>query len=107
SRKTDTQEFQEPERTRRSVVSRGGVQGFKKDRVSQVLAVRRLTQVQLASLVGVSPATISKWRAGSQSPERDALERLAGVVNVMPDWFIRAPAAGLSLPLFRSNASAH
>lgn len=88
-------------------MSRGGVQGFQKDRLSQILAVRRLTQVQLASMVGVSPATVSKWRAGTQAPERDALERLAGVVNVTPEWFTRAPGAKLSLPLFRSNASAH
>ncbi|MDR1463477.1 MAG: XRE family transcriptional regulator [Azoarcus sp.] len=88
-------------------MSRGGVQGFQKDRLSQILAARHLTQVQLASMVDVSPATISKWRAGTQAPERDALERLAGVVNVMPEWFTRAPGAKLSLPLFRSNASAH
>lgn len=88
-------------------MSRGGVQGFQNDRLSQILAARRLTQVQLASMVDVSPATISKWRAGTQAPERDALERLAGVVNVTPEWFTRAPGAKLSLPLFRSNASAH
>lgn len=88
-------------------MSRGGVQGFQKDRLSQVLAARRLTQVQLASMVDVSPATISKWRAGTQAPEHDALERLAGVVNITPEWFTRAPLAQLSLPLFRSNASAH
>lgn len=88
-------------------MSRGGVQGFQRDRLSQILAVRRLTQVQLASMVGVSPATISKWRAGSQAPERDALERLAGVVNVTPEWFTRPTIVKVSLPLFRSNASAH
>lgn len=88
-------------------MSRGGIQGFQQDRLSQVLAARRLTQVQLAALVGVSPATVSKWRAGSQAPERQALERLAGVVNVTPEWFTRTPAEKISLPLFRSNASAH
>lgn len=88
-------------------MSRGGIQGFRQDRLSQVLAARRLTQVQLAALVGVSPATVSKWRAGSQAPEREALERLAGVVNVTPEWFTRTPAEKISLPLFRSNASAH
>lgn len=46
-------------------MSRGGIQGFQGDRLSQILAARRLTQVQLASMVGVSPATISKWRAGT------------------------------------------
>jgi Zn-dependent peptidase ImmA (M78 family)/DNA-binding Xre family transcriptional regulator len=88
-------------------MSRGGVQGFQGERLSQVLAARRLSQLQLAGLVGVSPATVSKWRAGNQAPERDALDRLASVVNVTPEWFTRAPSSKVSLPFFRSNASAH
>ena len=88
-------------------MSRGGIQGFQQDRLSQILFARRLTQVQLASMVGVSPATISKWRAGTQAPERDALDRLAGVVNVTPEWFTRPMTEKVSVPLFRSNASAH
>ena len=88
-------------------MSRGGIQGFQGERLSQVLAARRLSQLQLAGLVGVSPGTISKWRSGSQAPERDALDRLSGVVNVSPEWFTRPPSSKVSLPLFRSNASAH
>lgn len=88
-------------------MSRGGIQGFQNGRLSQVLAARRLSQAQLASMVGVSPATVSKWRAGTQAPERDALERLANVVNVATEWFTRLPATKVSPPLFRSNASAH
>lgn len=88
-------------------MSRGGIQGFQNERLSQILAARRLSQAQLASMVGVSPATVSKWRAGTQTPERDALERLANVVNVAPEWFTRLPATKVSPPLFRSNASAH
>ena len=88
-------------------MSRSGVQGFEPARLGQVLAARRLTQLQLASLVGVSPATVSKWRSGSQTPEAETLERLAGVVNVEPEWFTRPLASRISPPLFRSNASAH
>lgn len=88
-------------------MSRCGVQGFQRERLDQILAARRLTQVQLASMVDVSPATISKWRNGSQLPERDALERLARTVNVTPEWFVKSVSAKLSPPLFRSNASAH
>lgn len=88
-------------------MSRGGIQGFQEGRLSQILAARRLTQAQLATMVGVSPATISKWRAGTQAPEREALERLALVVNVTPEWFTRPTNKKVSLPLFRSNASAH
>jgi Zn-dependent peptidase ImmA (M78 family)/DNA-binding XRE family transcriptional regulator len=84
-----------------------GVDGFVKERLSQVLAARGLTQGQLASMVGVSPSTVSKWRSGQQAPERDALERLASVVNVRPEWFTRPLGSSTSPPLFRSNASAH
>lgn len=84
-----------------------GVNGFQPGRLSQALAARRLSQVQLAAMIGVSPATVSKWRAGNQDPEADALERLATVINVTPEWFTRPLPAKVSLPLFRSNASAH
>ena len=88
-------------------MSRGGIQGFQSDRLIQMLAARRLTQAQLAAMVGVSPPTISKWRSGSQAPEREALERLASVVNVSPEWFTRPVMEKTSAPMFRSNASAH
>ena len=88
-------------------MSRIGVQGFQHMRLCQVLAARRLSQVQLASMVGVSPSTLSKWRSGTQAPEREKLERLAEVVNVTAEWFLRPFLADLSLPLFRSAASAH
>ncbi|WP_424191976.1 helix-turn-helix transcriptional regulator [Ampullimonas aquatilis] len=48
-----------------------------------------MSQAQLASLVGVSPATVSKWRSGNQAPEGETLERLAGVVNVTPEGIFR------------------
>ena len=88
-------------------MSRSGIKGFESNRLSQILAARRLSQAQLASLVGVSPATVSKWRSGTQTPEHETLERLAGVVNVTPEWFTRVPSPKVSPPLFRSNASAH
>jgi Zn-dependent peptidase ImmA (M78 family) len=88
-------------------MSRTGIQGFQPARLIQILAARRLTQGALASMVEVSPATISKWRAGTQFPERDALNRLASVVNVAPEWFTRPPMEKLTTLLYRSNASAH
>jgi transcriptional regulator with XRE-family HTH domain len=51
-----------------------GIAEFQPDRLVQVLAAR-LSQTQLATMVGVSPATISKWRSGQQAPESEALER--------------------------------
>lgn len=88
-------------------MSRNGIQGFRSERLVQILAIRRLNQAQLASMVGVSPATVSKWRSGAQVPERNALDRLSNVVNVSSEWFTRPIYSKISTPLFRSNASAH
>lgn len=84
-----------------------GINGFQPGRLAQILAIRRLSQVQVATMVGVSPSTISKWRVGPQAPEADKLERLASVVNVQPEWFTRPVQEKTTTPLFRSNASAH
>lgn len=84
-----------------------GINGFQKERLLQALAVRRLSQVQLAAMVGVSPSSVSKWRSGAQAPESETLERLASLVNVSPEWFTRPVLDKASEPLFRSNASAH
>lgn len=84
-----------------------GIKGFQPNRLLQVLAARRLTQVQLAAMVGVSPSTVSKWKSEEQAPEPATLERLAEVVNVRPEWFLRSTINDFTPPLFRSNASAH
>ncbi len=84
-----------------------GINGFLPDRLSQVLAARRISQVQLATMVGVTPPTVSKWRSGQQTPEPETLSRLASVVNVAAEWFTRPVIEKTSTPLFRSNASAH
>lgn len=84
-----------------------GIKDFQPGRLIQALAARALSQVQLAAMVGVSPATISKWKSGQQAPEAEALENLSKVINVSSEWFTRPVPEKVSLPLFRSNASAH
>lgn len=84
-----------------------GITGFEPGRLIQALAARGLSQIALANMVGVSPATISKWKSGQQSPEAEALVNLSKVINVTPEWFTRPLPEKCSLPLFRSNASAH
>ena len=87
-------------------MSRNGIRSFQTGRLTQALAARQLSQAQLADMVGVSPATITKWKKGIQAPESETLDRLASVLNVTADWFTRNPVE-TSSPLFRSNASAH
>ncbi|OBY90998.1 DNA-binding protein [Pseudomonas sp. AU11447] len=83
-----------------------GITDFEPERLIQVLAARGLSQVELAGLVGVSPATISKWKNGQQAPEAEALASLSKATDVSPEWFTRPLPERCSLPLYRSNASA-
>jgi Zn-dependent peptidase ImmA (M78 family) len=88
-------------------MTRAAVQGFQRERLRQILAVRKLTQAAAAEVAGVSATTVSKWRSGDQAPESAALERLAAGTGVTAEWYTRPVAASTSTPLFRSNASAH
>jgi Zn-dependent peptidase ImmA (M78 family)/transcriptional regulator with XRE-family HTH domain len=83
-----------------------GINGFQKQRLIQALAARRLSQLNLASMINVSPSAVSKWRTGQQAPEAETLERLANVLNVNAEWFTRPPTKEMFNKLFRSNASA-
>lgn len=83
-----------------------GIKEFQTGRLQLALAARRLTQGSLAAMVNVSPATISKWRAGSQFPEADALARLARTLNLEQEWFTRPLPGDRLTPKFRSNAQA-
>lgn len=83
-----------------------GINDLQPARLEQVLNARRLTKGQLASLVGVSASTVTKWCKGDQSPESETFDRLASVLNVQPEWLTRSMLRPISPPLFRSNASA-
>lgn len=86
-------------------MSRIGVSNFRPERLSQLLEIRNLKQSNVASMIGVGAATISKWLSGDQSPEADTLGRLAATLNVKPDWFTREPLQYLLNVNFRSNAA--
>lgn len=43
-----------------------------------------LSQAELARLVGVSAATISRWESGASGPSRNNLERLAAALQTTP-----------------------
>lgn len=62
-----------------------------------------LTKAALAEMVDVSPATMSKWEAGSQSPQQDALERLANALQIPQHWFLRK-LPDFGNPLFLNRA---
>lgn len=85
---------------------RTGVSGFQPLRLIQARESLGITRVALATLVGVSPATISNWEKGNQSPEEDKLRALAEAIKFPMNWFLKdSPEHGNEPYFFRSLAS--
>jgi len=67
---------------------------------------RGLTQTALATMVGRSSGTVSKWEKGDQVPEAEALERLSERLAMPTSWFLtRPPSYGDRVCFYRSTAS--
>ena len=60
---------------------RNGTPGFQSERLVEGRDSRGLTQVALADLINRTSSSISRWEAGNQSPEPEALDTLARALN--------------------------
>lgn len=86
---------------------RTGVPGFSPQRLVEARAARGLTQVALADLSGRTSSSISRWEAGDQLPEIDALQAVARGLNLPVSFFLNPPSDHGSAPMFaRSMAAA-
>lgn len=86
---------------------RSGVPGFSPERLVEARAARGLTQVALADLSGRTSSSISRWEAGDQLPEIDALQAVARGLNLPVSFFLNPPAGHGRAPMFaRSMAAA-
>lgn len=54
---------------------------------------KKLTQEQLAKMVGVSRVSISKWESGENKPKGDNLLSLASALGVSIDWLMSGNSA--------------
>ncbi len=85
---------------------RSGTPGFQAERLVEARDSRGLTQVALAELINRTSSSISRWEGGGQSPEPEALDALAGALNLPTAFFMRPlPAHGSAPMFFRSMAS--
>ena len=85
---------------------RTGVTGVQPERLLQARLCRGLTQAALATMVGRSSGTVSKWENGDQAPEAAALERLSACLAFPASWFMKpVPAYGNNVCFYRSNSS--
>lgn len=86
---------------------RSGVPGFSPQRLVEARAARGLTQVALADLSGRTSSSISRWEAGDQLPEIDALQAVARGLNLPVSFFLNPQAEHGPAPMFaRSMAAA-
>ncbi|MBV8737914.1 MAG: ImmA/IrrE family metallo-endopeptidase [Alphaproteobacteria bacterium] len=85
---------------------RNGTPGFQSERLVEARESRGLTQVALADLINRTSSSISRWEAGNQSPEPEALEILARALNLPITFFLRPRAHHGDNPMFfRSMAN--
>lgn len=86
---------------------RSGVPGFYPERLVEARSARGLTQIALADLSGRTSSSISRWEAGDQLPEMDALQAVARGLNLPLSFFLSQPESHGNLPAFaRSMAAA-
>jgi Zn-dependent peptidase ImmA (M78 family)/DNA-binding XRE family transcriptional regulator len=83
-----------------------GINDLQPERLEQALAAHGLTKGQLASLIGVSASSVTKWCKGDQFPESETFERIASTLNVEAEWLTRPMLPSITPPLYRSNAAA-
>jgi Zn-dependent peptidase ImmA (M78 family)/DNA-binding transcriptional regulator YdaS (Cro superfamily) len=86
-----------------------GTPGFIPARLSEVREARRIaTKSALARRLGVSPTSVSRWEDvdADQSPDYATLVRLAGELQVRPEFFLRPPFHSDRPMFLRSLASA-
>ncbi|OUS08859.1 hypothetical protein A9Q96_00510 [Rhodobacterales bacterium 52_120_T64] len=85
---------------------RNGTLGFLSDRLVEARDARGLTQIALAELINRTSSSISRWEAGGQSPEPEALDALSRSLNVPVTFFLQPNADHGDAPMFfRSMAS--
>lgn len=85
-----------------------GTPGFIPARLTEAREARRIaTKSALARRLGVSPTSVSRWEDvdAEQSPDSATLIRLAGELQVRPEFFLRPPFRSERPTFLRSLAS--
>jgi Zn-dependent peptidase ImmA (M78 family)/transcriptional regulator with XRE-family HTH domain len=87
---------------------RTGTPGFIPARLTELREARRIaTKSALARRLGVSPTSVSRWEDedAGQSPDPTTLIRLAGELQVRPEFFLREPFVSNRPTFLRSLSS--
>ena len=57
--------------------------------IKEYRELNKMTQKDIAEILGVEPATISKYEAGTIEPSIESLKRLAETFNITVDELIK------------------
>jgi len=66
------------------------------DRLKDLRKQKKLTQGDLAELMGMSQATVASWEKGTRKPDIDALLQLAGILGCSVDYLLGRASADLN-----------
>ncbi|QZA80871.1 helix-turn-helix domain-containing protein [Deefgea piscis] len=56
------------------------------DRILKSRKTRKLTQVQLAEMIGIKQSSVSAWERGDADPSTDNLSSLAALLRISYEW---------------------
>ena len=59
------------------------------NKIKEYRGLNKMTQKDIAEILGVEPATISKYEAGTIEPSIESLKRLAETFNITVDELIK------------------
>lgn len=78
---------------------------FNGERLTMARQLAGLKKAHLASLIEMSPASVTAWESGAKQPNRATLAKLALALKVDPQFFAGGPPPRVNKPHFRSLRS--
>lgn len=78
---------------------------FNGERLTMARQLAGLKKAHLASLIDMSPASVTSWESGTKQPNRSTLAKLSLALNVEPQFFAGGAPPRVSKPHFRSLRS--
>lgn len=67
------------------------------EKLRQSRQIKKMTQKQLADLVGAKHNSVSDWENNKNKPDPDTIELLCGVLEISPNYLLSASKESFSL----------
>ena len=66
------------------------------EKIKKYREAKKITQAEIAELLGVSPATVSKYEAGTLEPNIESIKKLSELFDVSIDELLKDDAFDIS-----------